>query len=305
MDEVLELLNDSSDELFEPLGLGRESVLRVFSILYVVVLLGGFFSYIIFSTLSYVVVYKLFPSQLLEPYDREVQPGQIWEEIKVSLKAMPLIALLTVPIYIAEWAGKTKVYRGIEPYGWGYFFFSIALFLAFTDCGIYWIHRTLHIGAFYKYLHKVHHNFLSPSPFAAVAFHPIDGWLQSVPYHLFVLLFPLNNRLYLGLFMFVQLWTISIHDRVSFAPLDGIINGSAHHACHHDAFNYNYGQYFTFWDRLFHTHRVWDGGLPKRALERRCAAEREAGGAQHKAKARIETLRGRAKTSECKQYKRG
>lgn len=34
-----------------------------------------------------------------------------------------------------------------------------------------------------------------------------------------------------------------------------IINSSAHHAVHHLYFNFNYGQYFTLWDRLGGSHR--------------------------------------------------
>lgn len=52
--------------------------------------------------------------------------------------------------------------------------------------------------------------------------------------------------------MFVNIWTISIHDadyRVMF-KLRPFINGSAHHIDHHYYFNYNYGQFFTLWDRI-------------------------------------------------------
>lgn len=34
-----------------------------------------------------------------------------------------------------------------------------------------------------------------------------------------------------------------------------VINSSAHHAVHHLYFNYNYGQYFTLWDRIGGSHR--------------------------------------------------
>lgn len=34
-----------------------------------------------------------------------------------------------------------------------------------------------------------------------------------------------------------------------------VINTSAHHGVHHLYFNYNYGQYFTLWDRLGGSHR--------------------------------------------------
>eukprot|EP01094_Clydonella_sp_ATCC50884_P002608 TRINITY_DN1198_c0_g1_i7.p3 TRINITY_DN1198_c0_g1~~TRINITY_DN1198_c0_g1_i7.p3 ORF type:complete len:275 (+),score=95.38 TRINITY_DN1198_c0_g1_i7:310-1134(+) len=268
MDEILEAANGALEPVLGGVA-GHDHPLRVFGVLYTIVLVGGFVTYALFASLAYLVVYRLLPHRLLEPHDRAVARGQIEREVLVSLKGMPLIALLTAPIYFAEWAGLTRIYHNVNEYGWPYFFFSIALFLAFTDAAIYWIHRALHYGPLYQHLHKTHHLFISPTPFAAVAFHPIDGWLQSTPYHLFVLFVPLHSRLYLAMFLFVQLWTISIHDRVSLAPLDGIVNGSAHHACHHDAFNYNYGQYFTLWDRLCGTHREWDGGMAARTFKRK------------------------------------
>ncbi|XP_041650838.1 lathosterol oxidase-like isoform X3 [Cheilinus undulatus] len=62
---------------------------------------------------------------------------------------------------------------------------------------------------------------------------------------------------YLSLFIFVNIWTISIHDgdyRIP-GPLIHLINGAAHHVDHHLYFNYNYGQYFTLWDRLGGSYR--------------------------------------------------
>lgn len=62
---------------------------------------------------------------------------------------------------------------------------------------------------------------------------------------------------YLSLFVFVNIWTISIHDgdyRLP-GPLIFLINGAAHHVDHHLYFNYNYGQYFTLWDRLGGSYR--------------------------------------------------
>ena len=52
--------------------------------------------------------------------------------------------------------------------------------------------------------------FAVPTPFASHAFHPVDGYLQSVPYHLFIFLFPLHRILYLGLFVFVNFWSIFV-----------------------------------------------------------------------------------------------
>lgn len=106
-------------------------------------------------------------------------------------------------------------------------------------------------------IHKPHHVWKIPTPFASHAFHPLDGFLQGLPYHLYPFLFPLHKLLYLLLYVFVNIWTISIHDgdyRVP-AALTGVINGAAHHTDHHLFFEYNYGQYFTLWDRLGGSYR--------------------------------------------------
>ena len=62
----------------------------------------------------------------------------------------------------------------------------------------------------------------------------------------------MHKYAYLAFFAFVNIWTVSIHDsdfRV-IGPLKPLINGAAHHADHHLLFNYNYGQFFTLWDRI-------------------------------------------------------
>lgn len=49
-----------------------------------------------------------------------------------------------------------------------------------------------------------------PTPFSSHAFHPVDGYLQSVPYHFFIYLFPLHRTLYLVLFVLVNFWSIFV-----------------------------------------------------------------------------------------------
>lgn len=51
-----------------------------------------------------------------------------------------------------------------------------------------------------------------PTPFSSHAFHPVDGYMQSVPYHLFIFLFPLHRTLYLMLFVLVNFWSIFVRD---------------------------------------------------------------------------------------------
>lgn len=131
---------------------------------------------------------------------------------------------------------------------------QIPMFILFTDCLIYFIHRWLHWPSVYKRLHKPHHKWIVCTPFASHAFHPVDGWAQSLPYHIYPLLFPLHKVLYLGLFTFVNFWTVMIHDG-NYMSNDPVVNGTACHTVHHLYFNYNYGQFTTLWDRIGRSYR--------------------------------------------------
>ncbi|KAG0015018.1 c-5 sterol desaturase [Podila clonocystis] len=138
--------------------------------------------------------------------------------------------------------------------GWGYVAVSIVLFVLFTDFGIYWAHRVLHHPLLYKRFHKPHHKWVVPTPFASHAFHFVDGYIQSLPYQVVLFVVPLHKYVYFALFSFVNLWTVLIHDNEFFVFSD-IFNSAAHHSAHHLYFSYNFGQYFTFWDKLGGTYK--------------------------------------------------
>eukprot|EP01126_Amoeba_proteus_P037525 TRINITY_DN3871_c1_g1_i2.p1 TRINITY_DN3871_c1_g1~~TRINITY_DN3871_c1_g1_i2.p1 ORF type:complete len:178 (-),score=11.53 TRINITY_DN3871_c1_g1_i2:187-720(-) len=138
--------------------------------------------------------------------------------------------------------------------GWNYLIFSMVLFFIFTDFTIYWVHRWLHLPSVYKYLHKDHHTYRWTTPFSSHAFHYIDGWSQGVQYYVFVYIFPFHHLLFISMFLFVNCWTVMIHDQVDFMSPSKFLLSTGHHTIHHTKFNYNYGQYFTFWDRICGTY---------------------------------------------------
>ncbi|KAJ6468364.1 fatty acid hydroxylase [Mycena sanguinolenta] len=230
----------------------REYIPRQLISLSAVVILGAYLVYFIFASLSYYCIFN---------HDMKRHPrflkNQVQLEIASSIRALPMMSLMTVPLFEAEVLGYSRLYDRVDKYGTLYFFASIPLFLLFTDYGIYWIHRWLHLPFLYKRLHKAHHQWIVPTPFAAHAFHPVDGFAQSIPYHVFVFLFPMHRLLYLGMFWFVTCWTILIHDSdmITGHPFEKYINGPAHHTLHHIYFTVNYGQYFTWADRVNNSYR--------------------------------------------------
>ncbi|MCA9519730.1 MAG: sterol desaturase family protein [Myxococcales bacterium] len=191
------------------------------------------------------------------------------DEIKMSMKwAMYSLlgnAVLTAPIHYLIDHGYTRVYFNISDFGWGWFFLSALVVLIVTETMIYWIHRWLHHPALYKHIHLKHHQFRKPTPWASVAFHPLDSFAQAFPHHLCAFLFPVHIVVYLSFLSFVTVWAVLIHDRVSFIPWK-IVNYTGHHTAHHWYNKYNYGQFFTIWDRIGGTYRDPDD-LPAKALD--------------------------------------
>lgn len=233
----------------------RNSVLRQYLSLFVVTTIFGWILYFSTAWLSFHYVYD--KENLKHP---KFLRNQIKLEIEQATSAIPVMTALTVPWFVLETQGYGKMYWKWDEYGKLYFFLQFPLFLVFTDCFIYMIHRGLHHKLIYKHLHKPHHKWIVPTPFASHAFHPIDGYSQSLPYHVFAFIFPLQKIAYVLLFMVVNIWTVMIHDGEYLAN-DPVINGSACHTIHHLYFNYNYGQYTTLWDRLGGTHRTPDQEL--------------------------------------------
>jgi lathosterol oxidase len=187
--------------------------------------------------------------------------------MKQANVAFPIMAVLTVPWFLAEVRGYSKLYDTTEegPGRW-YDWAQIPFFLLFTDSLIYWIHRGLHHPRVYKHIHKPHHKWIMPTPFASHAFHPLDGYAQGLPYHLFPFIFPLSKIASVAFFIFVNIWTVLIHDG-EYAHNSAIINGAACHTMHHLYFNYNYGQFTTLWDRLGGSYRKPNDELFQKELK--------------------------------------
>jgi len=238
----------------------RDNVYRQAISLYAITLVGVWILYFGIATFSYHV---MFDKRMMK-HPRFIK-GQVKMEIAMASKGFPILDLMTLPWFLGECRGYSLMYEGIEnsPFGHGrtggiaYIILSAALFLWFTDFMIYLVHRVLHWPSVYKRLHKPHHKWVIPTPFSSHAFHPLDGYLQSLPYHMYVYMVPLHKYTYLGLFVVVNLWSIFIHDSDMIVghPLENIINGPAHHTLHHMYFVYNYGQYFTWADKVGGSYR--------------------------------------------------
>jgi len=242
----------------------RESPSRQLLSLHVITAIGTLALYFGIASLSYRCIFD----HRMMKHPRFLK-NQVRMEIMLSLKGFPWLVLMTVPWFILEVRGQSQTYASVADGPWGqswlgyaYIPISGAWFLLFTDYLIYWIHRVLHWPWLYKRLHKPHHKWIIPTPFASHAFHPLDGYAQSLPYHIFPFLFPVHRVWFLILFVGVNLWSVFIHDSEMLTdnPLEEYINGPSHHTLHHMYFVCNYGQYFTTCDKLYGSYRSPDKG---------------------------------------------
>eukprot|EP00616_Rhizochromulina_sp_CCMP1243_P018734 CAMPEP_0118961958 /NCGR_PEP_ID=MMETSP1173-20130426/468_1 /TAXON_ID=1034831 /ORGANISM="Rhizochromulina marina cf, Strain CCMP1243" /LENGTH=322 /DNA_ID=CAMNT_0006910167 /DNA_START=22 /DNA_END=990 /DNA_ORIENTATION=+ len=177
---------------------------------------------------------------------------------QIQLAQLSMFVYAGLPVF-SEWLieeGYTLAYWSIDEIGgWPIYVAYTAAYLACVEIGIYWMHRTLHTNKFlYKYVHGLHHKYNKPellSPWASVAFNPLDGILQACPYVICLFIVPCHYLTHVLMLFFTAVWATNIHD-----ALDGNtepIMGSKYHTKHHTHYHVNFGQFFIFCDWFWGT----------------------------------------------------
>ncbi|KAJ6793389.1 delta(7)-sterol-C5(6)-desaturase-like isoform X1 [Iris pallida] len=178
-------------------------------------------------------------------------------QIKVSMKALPWYCVLpTLSEYMVE-NGWTQCYSSVGEVGWPMYIVYSAIYLVLCELGIYWMHRLLHdIKPLYKHFHATHHIYNKQntlSPFAGLAFHPLDGILQAVPHVMCLFVVPTHLMTHMLLLFGEGLWTANIHDCIH-GKLWPVM-GAGYHTIHHTTYRHNYGHYTIWMDWAFGTLR--------------------------------------------------
>jgi lathosterol oxidase len=215
-------------------------------------MVAGIAIYFALSGLSYLVVYiigrrRFHPSYVPDrPMNRRARRTAIVGVLGNITLAMPFHALIA--------GGHSRIYWEVPTSGIPWLVVSVLLYIAFVDTAIYWSHRALHIDYLYRHVHRYHHQWQVPNSWTSMAFHPVDSFVLAMPVHLFAFVAPLNGYLYLLMQGVMSLWSVSSHDRVALVRFRWF-NYVDNHTLHHWFYRCNYGQFFTFWDRVMGTWR--------------------------------------------------
>jgi lathosterol oxidase len=242
------------DMVADAFGADKNRLSVQIAIFYGIMSLGGLFFYLFFAAASFLHTFVIHADRYFpKTIKKQDLYAQVRHEIWIAASSVPFMALVMMWCPLFAYRGYSKMYKNVDDYGVPYMVFSVFAYFVFTDMLIYWAHRGLHHPYFYRHVHKLHHVYKFTTPFSSHAFHPLDGFTQGAPYYIFAYLFPIHNVLFMVVFMAVNFWTISIHDQVDFGGV--VVNTTGHHTIHHEQFNYNYGQYFTLWDRIGGTYK--------------------------------------------------
>ncbi len=185
-----------------------------------------------------------------------VDKVQFFKEVKWSLITSVIFALVgTLTFYLWQ-NGYTKLYTDFQQYTLWFLPISLMIAMIFHETYYYWLHRWMHRPEVFKILHKVHHESKTTSPWTAFSFHPLEGFLQAIILPVTILVLPMHIYILLFQLIIMSISSVINHLEIEIYPtgfhknsIGKWIIGATHHSLHHKQFKYNYGLYFTFWDK--------------------------------------------------------
>lgn len=220
------------------------------------------FRYSLVAGIFYVVFYVIDPKDFRSRkiYKKKRDPRQYRKEIFWSTFTSMLFALAGAGMVVMWQMGYTQIYEDINAYGWWYLPVSFLIAALIHETYYYWLHRWMHLPKVYRLIHKVHHDSHITSPWTSFSFHPGEGLLQSLIIPVIILFLPMHYWTIVTLLTFMTLTSAINHSNVEVYPkgfykhwLGRWFIGATHHNLHHTQYRFNFGLYFTFWDKWMKT----------------------------------------------------
>jgi lathosterol oxidase len=145
--------------------------------------------------------------------------------------------------------------------------FQFAVYFVLFDAYFYFLHRLMHSDYFY-WIHKHHHRSITPNPLTAFSFHPLEALMTGGFVVIMVVLFDLHLYSIIAVNAYGVINSVIVHCGHEVYPSWWYKNkyskyyiSTTYHDVHHSTYNYNFGAFTTFWDRLFGTmHPSFDNG---------------------------------------------
>lgn len=212
----------------------------------------------VFHYVFYVLLRKQYQHRILngDPKNKiQIKKEIIWSAIT------SFIFGVSGTIMIMLWQQDlTAIYLDLDQYALWYLPVSLLVVLFLHETYYYWLHRWMHLPKVYQLMHKVHHDSIHTNSLTAFSFHPIESVAQAIIIPLIVFFVPIHVYVLLLVLLIMTFSGTLNHAGVELFPegfhqhwLGKWLIGASHHDQHHKKFRYNFGLYFTFWDKWMGT----------------------------------------------------
>ncbi len=124
-----------------------------------------------------------------------------------------------------------------------YFVVMMLLIPIVREVHFYWIHRLIHWGPLYKWVHYLHHNNVNIGPFAGLSMHPVEHliYFSGVIMHWIIPSHPIHAMFHLQHAAFTPIQSHSGFSKVVMHEGVEVDTGDFFHYLHHRHFECNYG----------------------------------------------------------------
>ena len=218
--------------------------------------------YAIFAISVWLALWVLLAGVLAGRKIRDSKPPvrQMLIEFAVSLRSIAIFSTVGLSTTVLYYAGLLPGPRLAATWGPVWFGVSLLAMIMAHDAWFYWTHRLIHHPKLFRALHRRHHRSNNPTPFTAYSFDLGEAAINAAFVPLWVILVP-TPGLAIDLMLLHQIVRNIIGHagyelfpaRADGRPLFGWLTTVTHHDLHHAQAGYNYGLYFTWWDKLMGT----------------------------------------------------
>lgn len=177
-------------------------------------------------------------------------------ELTFSVLSIALFSVMLLGLWMLDRFELTAIYWEIDAYGGGWFLLSIVVMALVHDSYYYWAHRFMHHPRVFRRVHKLHHSFHNPTPFASYAFHPLEAIIEVAWILPLALVMPIHPGALACYVVFLTVLNVISHLGYETYPswVARWFITSTHHNLHHTRGRGHFMLYFNIWDRLMGTN---------------------------------------------------
>ena len=198
-------------------------------------------------------------SKRLQPQEPALAQRQA--ELGASVAACGVLGIAGVSVGAMAWAGWVDFAAPAGRSWWQPCAVLVAAILT-HDAYFYWTHRAMHLRSLFSVMHERHHRSTTPTPWAALSFHPLETVVNGAIYPILALALPIGIVELSAFALFATVHSALIHSGHDvygvlgprgLRPHARVVATSLDHDLHHSGARGNYALYLSLWDWLMGT----------------------------------------------------